>query len=88
VSKGAADSTLVEFKLASNSKLAQNLRHQVGVYQAASNTASAIKAVLYFSEAERKRVTAILDELKLSGRNDVVLIDARHDNKPSASKVA
>jgi hypothetical protein len=88
VSKGGADSTLVEFKLASNSKLVQNLKHQVAVYQAANDTATAIKAILYFSDEEHKRVVAILDELKLSGRRDVVLIDARRDNKPSASTVA
>ncbi|MGY6217374.1 hypothetical protein ACW73L_19645 [Methylolobus aquaticus] len=87
VSKGNGDKTLVEFKLASNSKLKQNLKHQVGVYEAANDTAKSIKAILYFTESELMRVHGILRELGLSGRRDVVLIDARADNKPSASNV-
>lgn len=87
VSKGSADKTLVEFKLASNSKLKKNLKNQVGVYEAANDTAKAIKAILYFTESELKKVQDLLGELGLSGRRDVVLIDARNDNKPSASNV-
>lgn len=86
ISKGRRDSTLVEFKLASNTKLKQNLKHQVGVYEAANDTAKSIKAILYFSDAELQRVQNILAEIGLSGRRDVVLIDACADNKPSASK--
>lgn len=87
VSKGSADKTLIEFKLASNSKLKQNLKHQVGVYEAANDTAKSIKAILYFSDAEFRKVQDILKELGLLGRRDVVLIDASNENKPSASKV-
>lgn len=85
VSKGSADKTLVEFKLASNSKLKQNLKNQVGVYEAANDTAKSIKAILYFTENDLERVLAVLKDLGLSGRRDVVLIDASRDNKPSAS---
>jgi hypothetical protein len=87
VSKGATNKTLVEFKLASNSKLRQNLQHQVEVYEAANDTSKSIKAILYFTETEFNKVQKILRELKLSGRRDIVLIDARDDNKPSASNV-
>lgn len=87
VSRGSANATLVEFKLASNSKLKQNLKHQVGVYKAANDTATSIKAILYFSAAEMERVQTILKELDLAGRRDVVMIDARADNKASASNV-
>jgi hypothetical protein len=86
VSMGSADKTLVEFKLASNSKLKQNLKHQVDVYNAANQTATAIKVIMYFSETELQKVQKILLELELSDRPDVVLIDAR-TNKPSASNV-
>lgn len=85
ISKGSADKTLVEFKLASNSKLKQNMKHQVGVYEAANNTSKSIKAILYFTGAELQRVQDVLKELNLLGRRDVVLIDACADNKPSAS---
>ena len=42
---------------------------------------------MFFSEAEEKRVIDILNELALAGNKDIVLIDARSDNKPSASNV-
>jgi hypothetical protein len=86
VSRGAANKALVEFKLASNSKLRQNLQHQVEVYEAANDTSKSIKAIMYFTETEFNKVQKILKELNLVGRREVVLIDAR-DNKPSASNV-
>ena len=85
VSMGRFDKTLVEFKLASNSKLKQNLQHQVSIYEAANNTANSIKAILHFNDNELKRVLKVLNELGLTGRRDMVLIDACRDNKPSAS---
>ena len=42
--------------------------------------------IVYFSAAERGKVDRILKRLKLTGNKDVVLIDARKDNKPPASK--
>lgn len=86
ISKGSADQTLVEFKLASNGKLPQNLKHQVGIYQAANNTAKSIKAILFFNDTELEKINKILRDLTLTGRRDVVLIDASA-NKPSASNV-
>lgn len=87
VSKGSPDKTLVEFKLASNSKLRQNLKHQVGVYEAANNTAKSIKVIMHFSDTELTRALGIMKDLGLLGRRDVVLIDACASNKPSASNV-
>ncbi|HEY3489802.1 MAG TPA: hypothetical protein VGK27_06750 [Candidatus Deferrimicrobiaceae bacterium] len=87
ISKGKIDKTLVEFKLASNGKLKQNLKHQVGVYETANDTKKSIKAILYFSDAELSKVQSILTELNLSDRRDIVMINACSENKPSASKV-
>lgn len=86
ISKGSKDKTLVEFKLASNSKLKQNLKNQLEVYEAANNTKSSIKAILYFSDAEFEKIHKILKELKLKEDKSLVLIDAR-PNKTSASNV-
>ncbi len=82
-SMGSADSTLVEFKLASNSKLKQNLEKQVEIYKEANNTRKAIKVILYFDDDQLDRVNRILEELELKGDQNIVLIDAR--KKESAS---
>jgi hypothetical protein len=86
VSKGKQNASLVEFKLASNSSLRRNLEKQVEVYAKASLTEKSIKVIMYFSDSELEKVTRILRELKLQDREDIVLIDAGRDNKPSASK--
>lgn len=86
VSYGAKDKTIVEFKLAKNSQLKRNLERQAEIYQKASDAKRAIKVILYFTRLERARVESILKALKMTGAADIVLIDARKDNKPSGSK--
>lgn len=80
---GSKDQTLIEFKLASNSKLKQNLENQVEVYKKANRSAKAIKVILYFSESQLNKVNKILKELELSTEEAIILIDARNDNKQS-----
>jgi len=84
LSRGRKDSTLVEFKLTRTLK--KNLEKQVDVYKDANNTDKAIKVILFFSEDEEKKTTTILNELGLYGKPGIITIDARSDNKPSASK--
>ncbi len=86
ISHGASDKTIVEFKLASNTQLKRNLSKQAEIYQAASDSPRAIKAVLFFSAEERRRVQRILEDVGLAASSDIVLIDARADNKPSGSR--
>jgi hypothetical protein len=86
VSRGSADRSLVEFKLASNSKLKRNLAKQVAIYERASDAHRSLKVICYFSALELARVQAILRELALEEHPDIILIDARADNKPSASR--
>ena len=88
ISRGVADKTLVEFKLASNSKLKQNLEHQLAIYAMASDAKSGFKVIIYFSEEEYARVLRILKELKMENDPNIILVDACSDNKPSASKAA
>ena len=85
VSRGR-DKTLVEMKLAKNKHLERNLEKQVPIYQKASDAPNAIKAIIFFTFEEEQRVLNILKKLKLTGHKDIVLIDARDDNKPSGSK--
>ncbi len=85
ISRGAADKTLIEFKLASNKQLKRNLEKQVEIYQRASDSPRAVKVITFFTEGEESRVLRILDDLRIRHSRDIVLIDARRDNKPSAS---
>lgn len=85
ISKGSSNKTLIEFKLASNSKLKQNLAKQIEVYEQANNTTNSIKVILYFDNRELRSVNRILKELKIENKPNVILIDA--GRKTSASNV-
>lgn len=78
--------TLIEMKLASNTKLEANLAKQLEIYQLSADAEKGIKAILYFDYSQLRRVQKILKKLGLTGNKDIVLIDACSDNKPSASK--
>jgi hypothetical protein len=86
VSRGSSDKTIVEFKLASNSKLRQNLQYQVSLYQKASDAPHALKVIIFFTGEEHLRVLALLTEMRMLHDPNIILIDARNDNKPSASR--
>lgn len=86
VSHGHANKALVEFKLAKNSQLKRNLQNQVAIYQAASDTQQSLKVICFFTASELAKVQGILRDLKLENDSSIFLIDARDDNKPSASK--
>jgi len=85
ISMGAFDKTLVEFKLASNSKLKKNLQNQVRIYERANSTECSIKAIMYFDQTELLKVNKIIKELKLENDRNIILIDA--GQKASASNV-
>lgn len=82
---GAGDKSLIEFKLASNSALKRNLEKQVKVYEAANRTRTSVKVIVIYTALEQAKVDRILRELNLENEQSIVLIDARSDNKPSAS---
>lgn len=86
VSRGANDKTLVEFKLASNSQLERNIENQVAIYEKANRTTQSYKVILFFTSHEESKVRRMLQRLKVPQDAGVILIDARRDNKPSASK--
>jgi len=86
ISKGAFDKSLIEFKLGSNTQLKRNLEKQVEIYENANQTRMSIKVIICYTADQAARVRAILNELDLADRENVVIIDARSDNKPSASK--
>jgi hypothetical protein len=85
ISFGKLNSVLVEFKLASNSKLEMNLKNQTKIYEAANKTKNSIRVIMYFSELEKIKIEKVIQDLKLQNDENIVLIDARNDNKASAS---
>lgn len=87
VSFGTDDQTIIEFKLASNTKLRNNLVKQTEIYAKANNEPHVVKVIMYFTEQEEKSLKNILEELELTKDGNIILIDARNDNKPSASNV-
>ena len=87
ISIGNTDKTLVEFKLARNKKLKQNLLNQIKVYETANNTKQSLTVILFYTENEKQSVLRILEELKLNDYENIILIDACN-NKLSASTLS
>jgi hypothetical protein len=85
ISSRAHDKALIEFKLAKSSSLKRNLQKQVEIYKIANKTPNAMKVVIAYTAAEMEKVDRVLDELDLAGDASIVIVDARSDNKPSAS---
>jgi hypothetical protein len=86
VSFGSNDKSLIEFKLASNSQLKRNLQKQVPIYETANKTDKSVKVIVCYNAVDVRRVDNILSDLKMLNNESIVVIDARRDNKPSASK--
>lgn len=86
VSKGSKDKSIAEFKLASNSKLEENLLKQAEIYKKASQAQKTLKIILCFTKSEQQKVTRIIKRNGWENEDSIVTIDARNDNKPSASK--
>ena len=86
-SYGAIDTSLIEFKLAKSTKLKQNLKNQLEIYKKSNNTNNGLKVILFFSEDEEIRAKKIIKELGMEDDENIILIDARNDNKSSASNV-
>ena len=85
ISAGAHDKALIEFKLAKSSSLKRNLEKQVAIYEVANGTSNSVKVIICYTEADQTKVAKVLKDLGLDSDASVVVIDARNDNKPSAS---
>lgn len=87
VSKGMNNQNVIEFKLASN----PNLKHvfeQTEIYKKANEAEKSVIAIFYFTEQELIKVNKMINDAGQNERidEDIILIDCRNDNKPSASK--
>jgi hypothetical protein len=58
----------------------------VAIYEAANQTKRSVKVIVNYTARDQARVQKILAELELTDKEDIVVIDARSDNKPSASR--
>ena len=91
ISHGAFDQCLVEFKLASNPHLEQNLKHQLSVYQKANqnggNFTPGYTVILYFSMKDKDRAMKKKKKTELMNNPRIILIDASLETKESASLV-
>ena len=86
ISKGKNDSTIIEFKLASNTSLEPNILYQVEAYKRANSISKAIIVIFCFTLEEKNRVEALIKKLEVDAENRIIVIDCR-SNKPSASKI-
>ena len=84
VSYGSNDSTVIEFKLASNKKLAHVFK-QVKVYEKANETNKKVITLFYFNDKEYDQSIKIIKDNKRENEIDktIFLIDCR--NRESAS---
>ncbi len=86
VSIGSSDKIGLELKLATNTKLKQNLKNQGKIYQTDSNLKHVIKVIFFFNDEELKSVNNVFEELgKKVDNYEIFIIDCR--KKESASNV-
>lgn len=87
ISKGQANQNIIEFKLASNSKLA-HVFTQVKIYEAANCADGSLIVIFFFSEEEQAYSEQVIKDAGYEDMIDeaIFLIDCRNDNKISASK--
>jgi len=87
VSQGRKDKTVIEFKLASSSSLKKNIINQLEKYKEVNKTDKGIWVIVFFTFEEHQKVLGILSEYNLVDDKNYVLVDARKDNKITASKI-
>jgi hypothetical protein len=90
ISMGAVDKTLIEFKLAKSSSLKRNVENQLAIYEKANKTNTSVLVIIGYTGAEMAKAQKVVHDVgrmpsKLA--KSIVIVDARADNKPSASTV-
>lgn len=88
VSQGSKDKALIEFKLARSSSLEKNLKNQLKKYKEVNKAKSGVWVIIFFTANEEKKVKRLLKQYGFENDPDYILVDARKDNKISASKIS
>jgi len=65
----------------------RNLANQLAVYEEANGTRTSVTVIICYTAVDQLKVERVLRELGLSAEQAIVAVDARSDNKPSASTV-
>ena len=86
-SQGRKDKTIIEFKLAKSSSLEKNIINQLEKYKEVNKTDNGIWVIVFFTFEEHEKVIKILKKHGLDKNENYILVDARKDNKISASKI-
>ncbi len=85
-SKGAKDKCAIEFKLASSATLENNLQFQLEEYKKLNKAQHGLWIIVAFTGDDHTKVQLLIEKLKLNAE-DIILIDARKDNKLKPSKI-
>jgi len=86
-SQGKKDKTIIEFKLAGSSSLEKNKINQLEKYKEVNKTKNGIWVIVFFTSEENDKVLNILKRNNLEDNKNYILVDARQDNKITASKI-
>jgi hypothetical protein len=86
VSNGARDKCIVEFKLAGSSSLEENLKNQLEAYKKLNKADHGLWIIIVFTNDEYQKLQLLIEKLNLN-IEDIVIVDARKENKVSPSKM-
>lgn len=90
LSMGAVDKSLIEFKLAKSSSLKRNIDNQLAVYEKANKTNKSVLVIIAYTAREMAKAHRAVNgvgKIPSQVAESIVIIDARSDNKPSASTI-
>lgn len=85
VSIGAYDKSLVEFKMASSGTLEKNILNQIETYKKTNKTKRGIWVIMVFTDKQYEKVSSLIKQYDLNPEDHIV-VDARKNNKKTASK--
>lgn len=86
VSRGARDKCIVEFKLAGSSSLEKNLNNQLVEYKKLNKAQHGLWIIVVFNNDEYQKLRVFIEKLGLN-KEDIIIVDARRENKQPPSKI-
>lgn len=84
-SRGSQDKCVIEFKLASSKALEKNLKSQLDEYKKLNQAQHGVWIIVVFDDDQYQKLQLIIEKLELNAE-DIIIVDARKDNKINPSK--